>query len=523
MPTLPARDDLPSNLTPRRFDQWNDLAVASGGERDLVAPFTGDAFCAAPESTPNDVDHAVEAARDAQPAWADRDYDARKAVLTRFHDLVLDRREELLDVMQLESGKARGDAYEEIMDVAMTSRYYATRVADQIQSETRRGALPLLSDATVHYQPVGVVGIIAPWNYPLTLAIGDAIPALLAGNTVVLKPAEQTPYTALATVELLREAGLPHDAFQVVTGDGEALGGPLVERVDYVSFTGSTEVGRTVATMAGENLVDCSLELGGKNPVYVRPDVDVDTAVDRALGACYTNAGQLCISAERLYVHDDVYDAFVPRFLDAVAGLELDTTYAYGVGVGSLISEEQLERVEGHVEDAREHGATVEVGGERRDDVGPYFYAPTVLTDLPRDATAACEETFGPVVSLERVSSDAEAVRKANDTDYGLHACILSDDVPTARAIARDIDVGTVSINDGYVTSWAAHDAPMGGMGDSGLGRRHGPEGVKRYTEQQAISASKGIPFDPVKGPTDLEAKVLAFGLKLWRHVPFLR
>ncbi|WP_227132667.1 succinic semialdehyde dehydrogenase [Halorubellus salinus] len=525
MPELPDASSLPARLTPRDFDHWNDLVTASddGGDREVVAPYTGDAFCTAPESTPDDVATAVADADAAQSRWADRGFDARTDVLERFHDLVLDRREELLDLMQLETGKARGDAYEEVMDVAMTSRYYATRVADQLASERRRAALPLLSTARVHYDPVGVVGIVAPWNYPLTLAVGDALPALLAGNSVVLKPAEETPYTALATVALLREAGLPHDAFQVVTGDGATLGDPLIERVDYVSFTGSTAVGRKIAAKAGEELVDCSLELGGKNPVYVRPDVDVDTAVDRAIGACYTNAGQLCISAERLYVHEDVYDEFSRRFVDAVAALEPGAEYAYGVPVGSLISDSQLERVETHVADARDRGATVETGGEALPDVGPYFYAPTVLTDLPDDATAACEETFGPVVGMEPVSSDAEAVRKANDTDYGLHACILSGDVDVARAIARDIDAGTISINDGYVTSWAAHDAPMGGMKDSGLGRRHGEDGVVRFTEKKAISTSKTLPFDPVTGPTDLEAKVLAAGLKLWRHVPFLR
>ena len=524
MPELPDASALPSRLTPRQFDRWNDLATASAdADRDVIAPFTGEAFAAAPESTPEDVERAVADARDAQSRWAARGFDARTAVLERFHDLVLDHREELMDVMQLETGKSRGDAYVEVMDVAMTARYYATRVADQLASERRRAALPGLSTARVHYDPVGVVGVIAPWNYPLTLAIGDAIPALLAGNSVALKPAEETPYTALATVALLREAGLPHDAFGVVTGDGETLGDPLIEQVDYVSFTGSTAVGRQIAAKAGEELVDVSLELGGKNPIYVRPDVDVDTAVDRAVGAAFANAGQLCISGERLYVHEDVYDEFAGAFVDAVGDLDLATGYGYGVSVGSLISQSQLERVQRHVADARDRGATVEVGGEARPDVGPYFYAPTVLTDLPADATAACEETFGPVVGMESVASDGDAIRKANDTDYGLHAAVFSADVDRGRAVAREIDAGSVAVNDGFVTSWAAHDAPMGGMKDSGLGRRHGPEGVKRFTEAKSVSTSRFLPFDPARGPTDLESKVLATGLKLWRRIPFLR
>ena len=524
MPELPDASTLPSRLTPRQFDRWNDLATASAdADRDVIAPYTGEAFAAAPESTPEDVEGAVADARDAQRRWADREFDERTAVFERFHDLVLERREELLDVMQLETGKSRGDAYVEVMDVAMTARYYATRVADQLASERRRGALPGLSTARVHHDPVGVVGVIAPWNYPLTLAIGDAIPALLAGNSVVLKPAEETPYTALATVALLREAGLPHDAFGVVTGDGETLGDPLIERVDYVSFTGSTAVGREIAAKAGEELVDVSLELGGKNPIYVRSDVDVYTAVDRTIGAAFSNAGQLCISGERLYVHEDVYDEFAAAFVDAVGDIDLGTDYEYGVSMGSLISESQRERVQRHVDDARDRGATVETGGEARPDVGPYFYAPTVLTDLPGDATAACEETFGPVVGMESVASDGEAIRKANDTEYGLHAAVLSADVDRARAIAREIDAGTVAVNDGFITAWAAHDAPMGGMNDSGLGRRHGPEGVKRFTESKTVTTSRFLPFDPVRGPSDIESTVLATGLKLWRHVPFLR
>ncbi|NHN43083.1 succinate-semialdehyde dehydrogenase (NADP(+)) [Halorubellus sp. JP-L1] len=525
MSSLPDASVLPPRLSPRSFDRWNGLVTAGedADGREVLAPFTGEAFGSVPTSTPADVDRAVGDARDAHERWADRDVEARAAVFERFHDLILDRREELLDVMQLESGKSRGDAYEEVMDVAMTARYYATRAGDQLASERRRGALPFLSTARVHHDPVGVVGIIAPWNYPLTLAVGDAIPALLAGNAVVLKPAGETPYTALATVELLREAGLPHDAFHVVAGEGKRLGDPLIERVDYVSFTGSTAVGRQIAAKAGEELVDASLELGGKNPIYVRPDVDVDTAVERTIGACFTNAGQLCISAERVYVHEDVYDAFARRFVDAVGDLTLDSNYGYGVDVGSLVSESQLERVKRHVADARERGATVEVGGETRPDVGPYFYAPTVLTDLPADATAACEETFGPVVGMESVANDAEAVAEANDTEYGLHACILSGDVKRARAIAQDVDAGTVAINDGYMTAWAAHDAPMGGRNDSGLGRRHGPEGIERFTESKTVTTSRALPFSPVSGPTALEAKVLATGLKLWRRIPFLR
>jgi succinate-semialdehyde dehydrogenase/glutarate-semialdehyde dehydrogenase len=525
--SVPPASALPAHLEPAQFGRWNGLVTGSdsgaGGSRAVEVPFTGETLCEVPESTPDDVTAAVDAARDGQSRWGERGVKSRERVFERFHDLVLDRRAMLLDLIQVESGKTRGDAYEEVLDVASTARYYANRASKFLADDRRRGALPGLSTARVEYAPVGVVGVIAPWNYPLTLAIGDAIPALLAGNSVVLKPAEETPYTALAVLELLREAGLPHDAMHVVVGDGPTLGDALVPAVDHVCFTGSTAVGREIAAKAGEALVECSLELGGKNPLYVRPDVDLDEAVQRAIGACYTNAGQLCLSTERVYVHEAIADAFIDRFVDAVADLDLGTAYDFGVDVGSLVSAAQRERVERHVADARDRGATVAVGGERREDVGPWFYAPTVLTDLPGDATAATEETFGPVVSIASVDSDADAVERMNDTPYGLHASILSGDDAPARAIASDVDAGTVAIDDGYVTAWAAHDAPMGGVKDSGLGRRHGPEGFKKYTESKTVTTSRRLPFDPVSGPSQRRADLLAAGLKLWRRIPFLR
>jgi len=327
--------------------------VTTAGPRedrfDVEAPASGAVIGQLPACDPEDVEEAFDRAGRAQEAWADRTVAERAEVFKRYHDLVIDHCEALLDVVQVESGKARRHAYEEVLDVAITARHYAYRAEGYLESESRDAAVPGLTETTVHHHPVGVVGIISPWNYPLSLAVSDAIPALLAGNSVVLKPAEQTSYTALKAVELLREAGLPRDAFQVVTGFGKPLGEPLVASADYVCFTGSGATGRIVASQAGEHLTDCSLELGGKNPGIVRADADVERAVEGLIRGCFTNAGQLCISLERLYVHEDVYGRFVERFVDEIENLHLGTEYSYDVDVGSLISEQQLEKVTEHV------------------------------------------------------------------------------------------------------------------------------------------------------------------------------
>ncbi|WP_435362017.1 succinic semialdehyde dehydrogenase [Haloarchaeobius sp. DFWS5] len=517
---------LPVHLSRTLFDRLDGLVTAIADDRDgrpVEAPFTGNVVSEVVECAPQDVALAVDRASDAQQAWADREPADRARVVQRLHDLVLDRQDELLDLVQLESGKSRAHAFEEVLDVAATARYYGYRTEKILDSERRRGMVAGLTRTEVHRHPVGVVGIIAPWNYPLTLAISDAIPALLAGNAVVLKPAEQTPYTALLATEILREAGIPHDVFHVVTGDGATLGPALVEAVDYVSFTGSTATGREVAAAAGRNLVDCSMELGGKNPLLVLADADLDRAVRGALGACFTNAGQLCISTERLYVDDAVYDEFLERFVAAAADLDVGPSYDYDREIGSLVSKAQLDKVESHVADARERGATVHCGGQARPDLGPYFYEPTVLTDLPKDADAACEETFGPVISVERVDSTAEAVARANDSEYGLNASVWTEDEKLGRAVARDIDCGTVNVNEGYLASWGSVDAPMGGRGKSGIGRRHGPEGLLRFTESQTVSVQRHPLFDAVGIDSGLQAKALTALLRLWRRVPFLR
>lgn len=457
-----------------------------------TAPFTGELLAQVPQSTPDDVALAVDQARSAQRGWAARSVRDRAAVLLRLHDLVLDRQREVLDLIQLESGKARAHAFEEVADVALVARHYARRSAGYLATRRRAGLVPGLTATHESRHPRGVVGVIAPWNYPLTLAVSDALPALMAGNGVVLKPDSQTPLTALWAVDLLAEAGLPEGLLQVVVGAGDVIGPAVVATVDYVCFTGSTATGRGVAAAAGRRLVGASLELGGKNSLYVADDVDVEVAAEGAVRACFAGAGQLCVSIERLLVHDAVADAFTAAFVRRVEALRLGTGLDFSADMGTLVSPSQLERVDAHVRDAVRRGAQVLTGGRARPDVGPLFYAPTVLAGVPGDAACYGEETFGPVVSMSRVASDAEAVRLANDTAYGLNASIWTADTGRGRRLAAAIHAGTVNVNEGYVATWGSVGAPMGGRGDSGLGRRHGAEGITKYTESQTVSVQLG-------------------------------
>ena len=457
----------------------------------VAAPFDGTPIAELPQSSAAHVVAAVDRARVAQRRWADVAPRDRAAVLWRLHDLVLGRQQQVLDLIQLEGGKARAHAFEEVADVAITASWYA-RTGPRLLTDTRRRALvPVLSAATELRHPRGVVGIIAPWNYPLTLTVSDALPALLAGNAVVLKPDPQTTLTALWGAQMLAEAGLPPDVLQVVAGDGPVVGAALTDAVDYVCLTGSTATGRAVAQRAAARLIGCSLELGGKNGLYVAADADVERAAEAAVRDCFSGAGQVCVAMERVVLHRDVADAFVDRFVERTERLRPGAGFDYSADVGCLISAAHLHRVQAHVDDAVAKGARVLTGGTPRSDIGPLFFAPTVLADVP--ATAACydEETFGPVVAVHRVGSDDQAVALLNDTVYGLNASVWSRDRGHALRIARRIRSGTVTVNEAYTTAWSAISSPMGGRGQSGLGRRHGAEGLLRFTESQTIAEQR--------------------------------
>ena len=454
-----------------------------------TAPFTGAPIAVLPVSSEADVAQAVHQARVAQRRWARVPAAHRSAMLLRFHDLVLDRQSELLDLIQIECGKARAHAFEEIADVALVARHYARRGAGYLRPRRRGGLFPVLTQSRELRHPKGVVGVVSPWNYPLTLAISDALAALVAGNAVVLRPDQQTSLTALLGVELLVEAGLPEDTVQVVLGPGPTVGDAVVQSTDYICYTGSTATGRLVAQSAARRLVGVSLELGGKNSMYVAADAHLARAAEGAVRACFNGAGQLCVAMERLIVHEAVADDFLGLFLQRVHGLRLSRELSWDADMGSLLSTAQLDTVTRHVEDAKAHGATVLAGGRPRPDVGPLFYEPTVLTGVTEQMLCRDEETFGPVVAVYRVGSDDAAVELANDTAYGLNASIWSRDVGRARVIAARIKAGTVNINEGYAAAWGSVGAPMGGMKDSGLSRRHGSEGITKYTDAQNVTA----------------------------------
>ena len=370
--------------------------TGSGPDLALVAPATGETVGHVAGSTAADVAAAAEAARRAQPAWAAVPVRERARVLQAVHDAVLRRREELTDLVQLVTGKSRGDAFLEVVGVLQVARFHARRGPGLLAPERRPGFVPVLSDAVVRRVPAGLVVNVAAWNYPLVFVLGDALPALLAGDAVLTKPALRSVPLAGAVAGLLRDAGLPDGLFSVLAGDDVALGEAVVDVADHVLFTGSEAVGRQVAARAGARLTGCTLELGGKNALYVAADADVPRAAAAAVRDCFGGAGQTCTSSERLYVHAAVAEQFRAELLARVSRLRLGWTRDGSVDVGSLVSPEHLDRVMAHVEDARARGAQVLAGGRARPDVGPAFMEPTVLADVPAGALCRTEETFGP-------------------------------------------------------------------------------------------------------------------------------
>lgn len=522
-PSPPSAVSRPEHL--RRLPELARRVIASSGETMTIrSPFDLQPVGSVPRSNAHDVARAAERARAAQRGWAERSFAERAKIFLRFHDRLLERQDEVLDLVQLENGKARWHAFEEVGDAAIVARYYAGQAERLLSPQSRQGLVPGFTDTTEYRHPKGVVGIVAPWNYPLSMGITDALPALLAGNAVVEKPDSQTPFTTLWAVDLLVECGLPADLYQVVCGAGTELGPALFDAVDYVQFTGSTPTGRHVAAEAGRRLIGCSLELGGKNPMLVLADADLERAVGGAVRGAFSSAGQLCVSVERLYVHASLHDRFLAAFVEATRALRLGVGLGWSYDVGSLTSEKQLSTVHGHVAEALAKGAHVEQGGRPRPDVGPLAFEPTILTGVTPAMAVHSEETFGPVVSVYPFESNHEAIERANDTRYGLNASIWSRDVELARRMATRLECGTVTINETYLAGWGSVDAPMGGFKESGLGRRHGAEGILKYTEAQNVTIQRGPAIVPPKGvPVSAFARWFTGALKTAKRVPGIR
>ncbi|WP_435178997.1 succinic semialdehyde dehydrogenase [Actinacidiphila sp. bgisy145] len=465
-----------------------------------LAPYDLAPTAAVPACDPQDVAAAVTGARAAQHTWAATSPRRRRGLLLAFHDLLLARQEEVLDLIQWETGKARLHAWQEVAQVAAIARHYARRGARYLAPRRVRGMVPGLTRVVEARVPKGVVGIVSPWNYPLYLGVGDVLPALCAGNAVVSKADEQTALTMLWTRALMAEAGLPAGLWQVVTGDGPVVGSALVDRADFVCFTGSTATGRVVAERAARRLVGASLELGGKNPLIVRADADLAAAAAGTVASAFANSGQMCIHTERVYVDACVHAAFRDLLVAATRALRLGQGYDYGADLGPLVSAAQLASVTAHVEEAVAKGATVLTGGRARPDVGPLAYEPTVLEGVTPAMAVCAEETFGPVLSLYSYATDAEAVELANQGDYGLSASIWSRDTRAARRMARLVRCGAVNINDGAAAAAGSIEAGMGGMRDSGAGRRHGAEGIRKFTDGQTLAEQRLMPLGPPPG-----------------------
>jgi succinate-semialdehyde dehydrogenase/glutarate-semialdehyde dehydrogenase len=498
--------------------------LASATPRPVLAPFTGEPFALLPAFTPDDIARAAAEARQAQASWAATPPAARAAILLRAHDLVLARQDEALDIIQLETGKARRHAFEEIADAANVLRYYGTRAPRWLAPRRARGAVPLLTRTTTERYPYGLAAVVVPWNYPFTLFVTDVAPALAAGNAVLVMPDSQTSYTALWLAALLEDAGVPDGVLRLVTGDGASLGPHVVEQGDVVLFTGSTATGRRVAAQAAARLVPSSLELGGKNPLLVTDDVDLDAVADGIVRGCFVGAGQVCISYERLYIHDRVFAALVPRVVEKTRALRLGCSFEWDVEMGSLGGARQLARVTAHVADAVGKGATALAGGRPRPDLGPFVYEPTLLAEVTPAMALHAAETFGPVAAIYRVRSDDEAIALANDTAYGLTASVWCRDPERALLIARRLDAGAVNVNEAYAAAWGSVDSPSSGWKQSGPGHRHGREALDVVTRTKTIARQRVLPIGPSHGVGAARyARILTRLLKLVRSVPGLR
>jgi succinate-semialdehyde dehydrogenase/glutarate-semialdehyde dehydrogenase len=475
------------------------LLTATGPPMELRSPLTGELIGELPTSTPADVEVGAQLAHRAQAEWAARPIAERAQLLLDFHDHLLDQRDYFIDLLQSD-GKDRLSAALEVFHLAVTARYYGRTARRYLRSERGSGILPLLTRVDRHYFPKGLVGVIAPWNHPLTIAFCDGLAALVAGNAIMLKPDHKTPLIALAAVELLHKTGLPPDLWQVVHGRGVVVGRELIALSDYICFTGSTATGRMVAAQCADRLIGCSLELGGKNPMLILDDADVAAAAECAVRASFINAGQTCLATERIYVAEPLFEAFTLDFVRRTQAIRLGNAPDFEHDMGCLINQDHLERVSAHVEDARAKGATVLAGGRRRKDLGELFYEPTILTGVTSEMDCYADETFGPVVSVYPVMDEDEAVARANDSEYGLNASVWTSDHDRGRSIASKIKCGTVNVNEGFGATLGSIDAPMGGMKNSGLGRRQGQDGIRRFVDVQAVATQTGISLAPGHG-----------------------
>ncbi len=460
------------------------------GSLEVQNPATGERIATVKIDSPQSVAATVARVRANQPGWEAIGIEGRYRWLGKLRDWLLDNHDRVLDTMQEETGKVRADAANEPAYLADLINFYGTKAAKFIGEERVRPHTPLLAakKLRIQYRPHPVVGIISPWNFPLVLALGDAIPAMQAGAAVVVKPSEFTPLGLAEVARAWREEIGGPDVFDCVQGVGET-GGALVDEVDFVQFTGSDRTGRKVMARAAETLTPISLELGGKDPMIVLSDADIDRAANAAAWGGMMNSGQICMSVERVYVEEPAYDEFVSKLTVEVRKLRQGADdRGYGKDVGAMTSPNQTAIVEDHVSDAISSGARALTGGKRVGGQGDYF-EPTVLVDVDHSMKVMRDETFGPVVGVMKVRNEEEALRLANDSRYGLSGSVFGEKVRAER-VARRVECGAVNVND-VLVNYFAMDVPMGGWKQSGIGYRHGEPGIRKYCRTESVVVTR--------------------------------
>jgi acyl-CoA reductase-like NAD-dependent aldehyde dehydrogenase len=464
----------------------------AGSQIPVENPATGQIIGHVPDLGPAEVKHIVDIARAAQPAWADMGFEARAKVFYRARKWLVDNRDRVARTIVEETGKTREDAMlAEVLFIADSFGYWAKSAPKHLADEKIRSHSPFMlgRKLLIRYQPRGVIGVIGPWNYPLTNCFGDGIAALAAGNAVIFKPSEITPFSTMLMQECMREAGLPDGVMQVATGRG-ATGAALIEHVDYVMFTGSVATGKKVAAEAAKTLTPHSLELGGKDPMIVLKDADVERAANGAVFWSMANGGQICQAIERVYVEEPIYDEFVSKVVEKTRALRQGVPGEMAtVEVGAVTFEPQLDILEDHMKDAVEKGANVLVGGKRREGPGRFF-EPTVVVDVDHSMKLMQDETFGPILPVMKVRDEEEALRLANDSRYGLNSSVWTKDIAKGERIASQLQAGSTCVNDA-VSNYAAQELPFGGVKESGIGVRHSAAGIRKYCHSHAILVTR--------------------------------
>jgi acyl-CoA reductase-like NAD-dependent aldehyde dehydrogenase len=462
-------------------------ASAEGPAIDVHRPADGSVIRQIPVDPPERVAEVVGRVRAAQPEWESIGFAGRRRWLERFRDWMIANEPRLADVMQEETGKVRAEAEAEAPLISAAINYYSQHGEEFLADETPTpNILPLrVKRLRIRYHPYPVVGVITPWNFPLLLALDDAVAALFAGCAVVIKPSEFTPLSTMEAVRAWKEEIGAPDVLDVVNGLGET-GGALIDDVDFVQFTGSDRTGKVVMKRAADTLTPVSLELGGKDPLIVLRDADLERAVNATAIGGLLNSGQACTSIERVYVEEPIYDEFTARLTEQVKGLRQGYDgHSYSAEIGAMATGAQVEIVSDHVEEARQKGARVLTGGKRKEGPGDW-YEPTVLADVDHSMKVMTDETFGPVIPVMKVRDADEAVRLANDSRYGLSASVFAGSASDGEAIAGRIEAGAVNVND-VLTNFFALGLPMGGWKESGIGFRHGSYGIKKFVRPGSI------------------------------------